>query len=451
MIFAPPRHSKSLFTSKMFPSWYLGRNPDHQIICASYGGEMSTDFGRGVRDLLTEPEYRLAFPGTTLRPDSQAANRWNTQQGGVYVAAGIGGPITGRGAHVLVIDDPIKSREEADSELYRDRVWRWYTNDAYTRLMPNGAIVLIQTRWHEDDLAGRLLEQQEHGGDHWEVLSFPAIAEADTPHDPTGRAPGEALWPAWFSAEALRRIQAVQTVRDGPRAWSALYQQRPLPESGDFFKREWLRWYDQRPAHLRTYGASDYAVTADDGDYTVHLVVGVDPNDDLYVLDVWRHQTDSAAWVEAFCDLVGKWNPLTWAEESGQIAKAVGSFLEKRIQERRVYCRREQFTSSTDKPTRAQSIRGRMSMGKVYFPRSAPWTDDLVGELLRFPAGVHDDQVDAMSLIGRMLAEMYRGTIPVAGPGPDFQKAQDGNLTTTEAFVRQQLAQMARLQKEQRR
>jgi predicted phage terminase large subunit-like protein len=263
-------------------------------------------------------------------------------------------------------------------------------------------VVLILTRWHEDDLAGRLLAEQEVGGEQWEVLSLPAEAMEN---DPLGREPGELLWPEWFTsamfAEAKRDI----------RNWSALYQQQPTPDTGDYFRREWIRWYDKAPdiRTLRTYGASDYAVTSEGGDYTVHGVFGVDPNDDIYILDWWRKQTTSEEWIEAFLDMMDRWHPLMWAEEQGQILRSLGPFIAKRQMERHIYGYRRSFTSVADKQTRAQAIRGRLSMGKVYFPRHAEWTADLVSEMLRFDAGKNDDQVDVLSLFGRMLAGLVRG------------------------------------------
>jgi predicted phage terminase large subunit-like protein len=411
IIEAPPRHGKSELCSRRFPAYYLGKRPSSQVITASYGGDLATDFGWEVRSIVGDDYYRVIFPSTSLVPDSKASQRWRTSQGGIYIASGIGGPIGGRGAHLLVIDDPVKDREEADSPRYRDRAWNWYTNVAYPRLMPGGAIVVITTRWHEDDLVGRILEQEKSGGDQWKKITLRAIAEYG---DVLGRLPGEALWPEWFDLERLGDIRTTLTSRDGPRAWEALYQQRPQAEEGSFFKSEWFQWYliSSQPKYLTIYGASDYAVTAGGGDYTVHGIIGVDPNDDIYVLDWWRAQTDSAAWVEAQVDLAEKWRPVAWAVEKGQIEKGVGPFLDKRLRERKAYIRLEPFTSGADKATRAQSIAGRMAMGKVYFPKDAKWTGELQSEMLRFGTAVHDDQVDVMSLFGRMLNEMYAAGVP---------------------------------------
>ena len=183
----PPRHGKSFTTSAIFPAWYLGRHPDHQVIFATYGQELSDDYGRRVRNFVATPLHQAIFPDCRLSEDSTAAHRFNTTRGGTYIAVGRGGPITGRGANLLIIDDPLKDFDEASSETVRRAMHDWFNTVAYTRLMPGGSIVLIQTRWHEDDLAGRLLS--EHAAEHWELLSLPGIAE----HDESFRGQGEAL------------------------------------------------------------------------------------------------------------------------------------------------------------------------------------------------------------------------------------------------------------------
>jgi predicted phage terminase large subunit-like protein len=400
MITMPPRHGKSELASRRFPAWFLGRNPGNSIIAASYNSDLASDFGREVRNIITEPEYGAVFK-TALAQDSKAANRWHTQVGGAYVAAGVGTAVTGRGADILLIDDPLKDREEADSEVRRQRVWEWYTSTAYTRLAPGGRIIVIQTRWHEDDLSGRLLTAMDEGKDHWELLSMPAISNK-----------GEALWPQQYPLPALERIKA----NIGPRDWSALYQQSPAPDEGLYFKREWFRFYTELPKHLHFYGASDYAVTADGGDFTVHGVAGIDADANIYVADVWRQQTESNLWVDAFCDLILKWKPLYWAEEQGQILKSLGPFIAKRMLERKSYCAREQFVSVSDKPTRARSFQARTAMGKVYLPANAPWVAAFMAELLSFPAGVYDDQVDMVGLLGRLIDKMVGASIPQAEP-----------------------------------
>lgn len=390
MITMPPRHGKSELASRRFPAWFLGRNADKQIIAASYNSDLANDFGREVRNIVHSPEFGALF-SVALAQDSKAANRWHTDAGGMYVAAGVGTAITGRGADVLLIDDPFKDREEADSELRRQRVWDWYTSTAYTRLMPGGAVVVINTRWHDDDLSGRLLAAE--GGDKWEVISLPAIDMGGAP-----------LWPEWYPLERLEQIRAVLPARD----WNALYQQNPIPDEGDYFKKDWFGEYDRLPPNLRMYGASDYAVTDGSGDFTEHGIIGVDPSNNVYVADWWKKQASSDVWIESQCELVLRHRPHCWFGESGVIKKAVEPFLVRRMQEREAYCRIEWLASIADKPTRARPIQAMASMGKVYLPKNAPWKADLLNQLLRFPAGKYDDGVDVLSLFGRGL-EFMRG------------------------------------------
>ena len=401
MVNMPPRHGKSELASRRFPAWLLGISPAIELVVASYNADKAREFGYEVRDIVRSTEYQALFPGVQLKDDAKAADRWNTNAGGSFRAVGIGTALTGRGADVLLIDDPIKDDEEADSELRRDRIWSWYSSVAYTRLSPGGRVVVIQTRWHEDDLTGRLLSEQAKGGDQWEVLELPAILST-----------GEALWPERYPLDYLNRIKRVTL----PRHWAALYQQRPAPEEGAYYKRDWFRYYTDVPKHLRIYGASDYAVTDGDGDWTVHIVIGVDPEDNIYVLDLWRGQTASDVWVQAWLDMARQWKPLMWVEESGQIVKSIGPFLDKRMREERVYTRREQVASASDKPTRSRSIQARTAMGKVYLPSKSPWLSDFTTELLTFPAGKHDDMVDAFGLIGRMLDDLISASVPKAAP-----------------------------------
>ena len=406
MLFEPPGHAKSTYASHLFPGWYLGRNPERSVIAASHTAQLATRFGRKVRNLFASPDW--PFEDVALAGDSRAADQWETTASGEYFAVGVGGAVTGRRADLAVIDDPLKGRKDADSITVRENLWDWYRADFHNRLKPGAAIILIQTRWHEDDLAGRILPEDYDGrtdwivgcdGERWYVVNLPALAEAD---DPLDREAGEALWPGWFSREMLD----VEKVVQGPRNWAALYQQRPAPEEGNYFRKDWWRWYETAPPldTLRIIGASDYAVTADAGDLTVHGVAGVDPDDNLYVLDWWRDQTASDVWIETLLDLMGRWKPVEWAEEKGQIEKSVGPFIDARMRERQVYCHREQFASSADKPTRAQAFRARMAMGKVFWPRNAPWVDDVYRVLMNFPTGKVDDDVDVCSLFGRMLA-----------------------------------------------
>ena len=249
MILLPPRHGKTEEASVRFPSWFLGRNPSKRIIGCSYNDDLALEIGGKVRDIFAGEIHKSIFSNTPMRltADTSAKRKWDIEifvngkwikSDGGYVGAGVGGPITGRGAHVLLIDDPIKNWEEAESLIYRERVWKWYQSTAYTRLEKGGAVILILTPWHKDDLAGRLLKEQNNGGDRWHVVRFPAIATEDETH----RKIGEALWPEKYSLTALERIKAVV----GSRAWNALYQMRPTEEEGDILKRRWFRFFSHR-------------------------------------------------------------------------------------------------------------------------------------------------------------------------------------------------------------
>lgn len=402
MVLMPPGSAKSTYASTLFPAWYMARHPTHAVIAASHTAELAERFGRRVRNIVAEHSETL---GIALSPDNQAAGRWETTQQGEYFAAGILGPITGRRADLVIIDDPVKSRVEADSETVSERVWEWWKSDLSTRLKPGARVVLIMTRWSEHDLGGRLLDDMRAGGDEWEVLRLPMEAEFG---DPLGRVIGEPLWPEWFT-DGMRR-----TAKRDARTWSALYQQSPAPETGSYFLKDWLHPVASMPPResMKIYGGSDYAVTSDGGDYTVHAVVGVDSDGKLWLLDIWRGQAASDVWVEAFCDLVRQWKPIGWAEEQGQIRAGIGPFLTKRQRERSAYVARHDFPTRGDKAVRAQSIRGRMAVDGLRIPEGAEWRTDFENELMSFPVGKHDDQVDALGLVGQLLDRMIQPEKP---------------------------------------
>jgi predicted phage terminase large subunit-like protein len=445
MIFMPPRHGKSELASRRFPAWFLGRNPDRSIIAASYNSELATDFGREVRDILASRLFANAFD-VRLADNSQAAGRWHTSGRGGYVAAGVGTAVTGRGAHVLLIDDPFKDRVEADSEVTREKVWRWYTSTAYTRLEGDvaasvledddiwldflheieageaepfeGAIVLIMTRWNEDDLGGRLIAAQSTGGDQWEMLDLPALNDA-----------GEALWPEKFSAERLNRIKAAIGARD----WSALYQQRPSPDDGTFFLRDWFKRHNEKPDGINVYITSDYAVTEGGGDFTEHGVWGLDSNDRLSLLDGWYGQTSSDVWIERLLDLVVKYKPLCVFGEAGVIEKAIRPQLERRMVERKVYCRLEWLPSIHDKPTRARSFQSRAAMGLVSLPDDE-YGERVLSQLLSFPAGKFDDAVDMCSLMGSAIDQAHSGIISAVPDDDDNESGYGSRQREAESW-----------------
>jgi predicted phage terminase large subunit-like protein len=430
----PPGCGKSVYTSVVLPTHFMGRFPKAGVIMTSYGDDLPRKFGRRARSIIKQPIYKRIF-NCSLSEESSAVDEWALSNGSEWMAAGILTGITGNRADLVIWDDPMKGREQADSDIVRNKTWDAYMDDLLTRKKPNAKEVAITTRWHEDDPAGRILPEKYNGetgwiqgrdGNDWYVLCL--AAEAEKVDDPLGRAIGERIWPEWFPEDHFKPFKR------NPRTWSSLFQQRPAPESGDYFQAAWLKPYQPNECpdrdELRIYGASDYAVSKGKGDYTVHIVVGVDVQHRLWVLDLWRKQAASDEWVEALCDLVKKWRPIGWAEEKGQITAGVGPLLTKRLMERQLYVVRADFPSRKDKEIRAQSIRGRMAMRGLHVPIDAPWYPDFKNELMVFSNGKNDDQVDALSLIGQVLDKMMPGDGPAKEPEVPKVFSTDPNTCT---------------------
>lgn len=426
LLLMPPRHGKSELASIRFPAWHLGHYPTHEIINVGYNMDLPTRFSRKVREVLREPIYGPLFPDTALDPDSQGAEAWLTTRGGGFTAAGVGGGITGKGAHVLIVDDPIKNQAEADSVLTRDTLWDWYLSTAYTRLAPGGGVLVIETWWHDDDLAGRLqlAARTDPLADQFEVVKYPALAEAfeyrrktdldiirlpepmaDDPEFELLRKPGDCLHEARYPRDALLMYKANQS----ERIWSALYQQNPIPEEGAFFKKEWFKFQQvfPNPEGLFIYTAWDFAIGVKrTNDYTVGVTLMQDHLDNLYVLDVVRLKTDALGIADAIVRVAERW--MTAPEgspkpvyllgfEDGQIWKSIEPFVLRRMAETRIFPNYEILKPLSDKLARAGPLQGRLQHGKLILPTEMPWKNDVVQEMLRFPAGVHDDIVDAMA------------------------------------------------------
>ncbi|WP_417244396.1 phage terminase large subunit [Celeribacter sp.] len=402
MLFMPPRHGKSELASRSFPAWHLGRYPKHEVISCSYSGALANDFSRKVRGSLRDTAYQSVFPSTELSKDSQSVEQWNTTAGGGYTAAGVGGPITGKGAHVLVIDDPIKNREEAESAASRQSIKDWYTSTAYTRLAPGGGVLVILTRWHDDDLAGWLLHQEAIGeGDEWKVIRYPAIAE----HDELFRKQGEALHEDRYPIEALTRIKRAV----GPRDWAALYQQNPVADDGDYFKASDFQYYVREtcPAYdtMKFYTAWDLAIGKEEvNDYTVGITVGVDRKDNIYVVDVMRGRWGTLEIIEKMLTMQRVWKSEIVGIERGHIEMTLRPILEKRFREERMFLPLEELKpGKKDKIARARPIQARMQQHRVFFRKHCDATMALVAEMMRFPNGKNDDQVDTIAWIGQLL------------------------------------------------
>jgi len=412
IITMPPRHGKSQITSKDFAPWFVGKNPYRQTISATYNQEFAEDFGRHIKSMMNTPTYRQIFPGAVLDKGSQSASRLKTTEGGIMTFVGRGGSITGRGADLALVDDPIKDSEEADSPTLRDKLWTWYTRVLQTRLMPGGRIVIIMTRWHEDDLVGRLTDPENElynprEAKKWTILNLPALMD----HPETGEKECIPLWPQRYGKDYLLGIKDLDA-----RGFYALYQQKPAPLDGDFFRRHHVVTYgpNDMPEYVRKYIASDHAVsTAQNRDATCMGIGCLDNDDVLWIHPelYWdRKETDDV--VEAMLDMMTRHRPLWWWAERGHISKSIGPFLRKRQMEEQVYINLEEVTPVKDKMQRAQAIQARMAMGKVRFPRFAPWWPEAMNELMKFPYGKHDDFVDFMSLLGQGLDRQVRPGSP---------------------------------------
>jgi predicted phage terminase large subunit-like protein len=412
----PPRHGKSEMISRRFIPWLMGKDPYKSIIFATYNEDFAQDFGADCRSIMAAPQFNQVFPKFGFRQGGASKSRIQTENGGMSVFVGRGGSITGRGGDVLVVDDPIKDSVEAQSPTLRETLWSWFTQVFMTRLMTEKSkVVIVTTRWHEDDLVGRLTDPSnphytQEECSKWKIINLPAFAREN---DPLKRKEGAVLWPERFNTEFLEAQRNLD-----PRGFSALYQQQPSPEDGDLFQRENIQYYEKRnlPKDLRIYAASDHAVGIDKTrhDLTCLLIVGVDEQDDIYLIDCYWARSPSDVVVKAMLELIKRHKPLIWWAEKGHISKAIGPFLRKRMYETKTFCRIEEVTPVANKVQRAQSIIGRMAMKKVYFPKVAGWGQKAVDEVLKFPNSRHDDFVDTLSWIGMGLGDLNapRGYVP---------------------------------------
>lgn len=388
LITLPPRHGKSELCSHRFPVWYLDRFPDRRIILASYAADYASEWGRKVRNTMEEHSDTLR---TRLAPDSKAANRWNTTQHGGMFTAGIGGPATGRGANILLIDDPVKNWEEAYSATARQRAWDWWLSTAYTRLEPNASVVAIQTRWHEDDWAGRILEEQAKGkGDDWIHIRLPALAEAN---DPLGRAEGEALWPARYTREDLLKIMRVV----GPLVWGGLFQQDPLPSDSILFPREsWQTYTFPPPLKLFDSLLMSWDATFKDLK-TSSFVVGQAWGflaASAYLLAQSRGRMNFTETLRQMLALYKRF-PMAGAilVEDKANGPAILNMLRNKLPGL------VPITPKGSKEARASAIQPFVLAGNVWIPdpERVGWAKEFVDECRAFPGGKNDDQVDAMS------------------------------------------------------
>lgn len=387
IISMPPRHGKTVTVSKLFPVWFLAEHPDMRVILASYGMTLAQKNSRFGRNIISSAPFRQLYPHIELARDSKAVDAWDLagHEGGMD-AVGVGAGVTGKGGHLIIVDDPVKSREEAESETYREKVWDWFTDDLYTRREPGAALVVIMTRWHQDDLVGRLLRDDAA---KWRVLSLPAIAED---HDLLGRAVGEALWPARFPLAKLLDDKRVM----GDYSFSALYQQQPVPAEGGIFKRAWFHRVSYVPDMVHVVRYWDLAMSAKEtADYTVGVKIGQATDGHYYILDVVRFQLEWGDVVPRIAEVALSDGAavMIGVEEAGFISRAIQELnQDARLHGFAVFG----YPVDKDKVTRALPFAARLSAGTVHILETH-WTDDYLDEMCSFPNGVHDDQVDASS------------------------------------------------------
>ncbi len=400
---APPRCGKTELVSRKFPAYALGKYPDLSFIATSYGAELASSNNRDVQRVIDSDAYRDLFPhvqlnGDNVRSDSAGSYLRNSDifeivdHTGVYKSSGVGGGITGRGMHIGMIDDPIKDAEQAYSQTYRDKVWEWYQSTFYTRLMPGGGILIIMTRWHEDDLVGRILKAAAEDGEQWKVISFPAIAEKDERH----RKEGEALHPERYPLETLARIRTAV----GSRVWASLYQQRPAAAEGAIFKREWWKVYtpitDDPQALILALGIThvvqfwDTAFkTKTEHDYSVCITLGQSENR-YYVLDRWKGKVEFPELKNTAIAHAAKWQPHTLLIEDAASGKSLIQELQ-----RDSLLPVHPIKVDKDKVSRAYAVTPLLEAGRVFYPVNAPWAQDFIDTLATFPNAEHDDDVDA--------------------------------------------------------
>lgn len=464
----PPRHSKTELASRRFPAWYLGRHPKRFVIAASATDDLAGEIGSDVRDIVRSPEYQKLFDAR-IRKDKDAAGKWRFEEGAIFFTVGAGGTAIGRGAHLLVLDDVHGGRNKAESEKDRKRVINWYYGDMRQRIQRPMNILLIMTRWHEDDIAGHLMPPEKeweqvddfiyHAG-AFHVVKMPAILN-ENPEDPENE---EALWPGtnpdpdyepaedeeldgfpiWYLQELRQELYEGGKARD----WQAQYQQDPTPKEGIFLKRKWFqkRWttrepppnhpdytYVHRPAleHMRIIVTADLAVT--DKEKANHVpdpteigVLGFAPDGNLYVLD-WEHgQVEAGEWVQWLVRFFAQYRPQFFFAEKGQIRRATEPLIMQTMHEQRVFGPVDEdswIASSTDKGTRALPLKAWSRSGRVIFPDEAeyPWVARIVEQIIGFPSVKFDDAFDALA-IGTSRVDLFDPKGQKAEPAYDPRK-----------------------------
>lgn len=399
IVMCPPRHGKSELVSVLFPAWCFARNSKEHVIVASYALGLASRMNRECQRILSSDQFRELFPDITFAKDTEPGairtnERFDVVGGGHYVAAGVGGGITGVGATIGIIDDPVKNAEEADSTTYREKAWEWYTTTFTTRFERGAVEVICQTRWHEDDLTGRILERKKHGT---EIINLPAICEKPEEH----RAIGEALWPSWYSREWLLEKQA----ENGSRAWNALYQQRPAPDEGSAIKRQWFGYYDPREYKFEGKKVDYYfdtAYTEEEKNDPTGGIAYVKEGAYFYVLEFDVDWMDFEAQID-FVKSFTKRNGYSYRSIARVEPKATGKTLAKTMQKATALNIAEGKPPKGDKMARVHSCQGTLQSGRVLLPKGMAWVDRFLSQCVAFPNAAHDEEVDCLT--GMIISE----------------------------------------------
>ena len=389
MIVLPPRHGKSTLATVGFPAWYLGRNPEKEVITISYSGDFAIDFGTKTRDIVDGEAFSAIF-GFGLKFDEQGKQKWKVSKGGSYTSVGVGGPITGRGADILVIDDPVKNREEAESELYRQKVWDFFISTAFTRLEPNGVVVVIQTRWHVDDLAGRILAN-EHLKGRTKVIHFSAIAE----HDEEFRKSGEPLWEKRYPLPALEEIR--ETL--GPYEWTALFQGSPTLTESQEFKREWFKYIEEselEKKRTRNVLTIDTAMSKKaSADYTGFCDNSID-EENYWNIKAWHQRLNPDELIEMLFALHAQRRYASIGIEKTTFTEGLKPYLQQEQRKRGKFLPIAELEhKQRAKDVRIRGLVPRYASGSIKHVRGQCAV--LETELLQFPLGIHDDVVDSLA------------------------------------------------------
>lgn len=426
MLLLPPGSAKSTYADVVFLPWFMSRKPRRNVILASYASDIAAKQGRRARQLINSKSF-LNLTGRALDPAKKAADEWMLDNGSEFMSGGLLSGLTGNRAALGILDDPIRGREAAESETIRNKTWDAYIDDFCSRLIPGAPQVMILTRWHADDPAGRILPEDWDGesgvfqgrdGRTWHVICLPAIA--DRADDPVGRKIGETLWPEWFNLDHWAPFQR------NSRTWSSLYQQKPSPDEGTFLKAEWFKRYTALPKALNHYMTSDHAPKGGTGsDWNVFNVWGIDSDDHMWLVEEFRCQAtfDKAVGIEhdaagnvsvaaqGALALIKKYKPFAWFPEDDATWKASEPFIRAAMRRTKVACRIEPLsTAGGDKPTKAGPFAAKASMGEVHLPAGFVG-DEVLKEYKQFPAGKHDDRVDAAANMGRALDQAHPAII----------------------------------------